>query len=99
MKNILIRRIDYLNFEDGETFRSTRTIRATYSTVAKLSLSLYIYREIDYGDSISISSRNATARILKFRTRNFNLNISKDSSYHNLIDYQFSSNLELVYYA
>jgi hypothetical protein len=38
MKNILTDRIDYLNFEDGETVRSTRAIRATRSTVAK-----YIY--------------------------------------------------------
>jgi hypothetical protein len=40
-----------------------------------------------------------TARILKSCARNFNLNILKDSSYHNLVDYQFSSNLELIYYA
>jgi hypothetical protein len=39
------------------------------------------------------------AQISKSRSRNFNLNITKDSSYHNLVDYQFSSNLELVYYA
>jgi hypothetical protein len=45
MKNILIGRIDYLNFEDGETVRSTQTIRATHSTVAKLSLYIYIKRE------------------------------------------------------
>jgi hypothetical protein len=36
MKNILTGRIDYLNFEDGETVRSTRTIRAMRSSVAKL---------------------------------------------------------------
>jgi hypothetical protein len=40
MKNILTGRIDYLNFKDGETVRSTRTIRTTCSTVAKL---IYIY--------------------------------------------------------
>jgi hypothetical protein len=40
-----------------------------------------------------------TARILKSRAQNFNLNISKYSSYHNFVDYQFSSNLELVYCA
>jgi hypothetical protein len=34
-ENILIGRIDYLNFEDRETVCSTRTIRATRSTVAK----------------------------------------------------------------
>jgi hypothetical protein len=39
------------------------------------------------------------AQILKFHVQNFNLNISKDSSYRNIIDYQFSSNLELVYNA
>jgi predicted solute-binding protein len=39
------------------------------------------------------------AQILKSHARNFNLNISKDSSYYNLVDYQFSSNLKLVYYA
>jgi hypothetical protein len=39
MKNILTGRIDHLNFEDGETVYSTRAIRATRSTVAKL----YIY--------------------------------------------------------
>jgi hypothetical protein len=43
MKNILTGRIDYLNFEDGETFRSTLAIRATRSTVVKLSLSLSLY--------------------------------------------------------
>jgi hypothetical protein len=36
MKNILTGRIDYLNFENGETARSTRVICATSSTVAKL---------------------------------------------------------------
>jgi hypothetical protein len=34
MKNILIGRIDHLNFEDGETVRNIRTIRTTRSTVA-----------------------------------------------------------------
>jgi hypothetical protein len=42
MKNILIGRIDYLNYKDGETVHSIRAIRATRSTVAKISLSLYI---------------------------------------------------------
>jgi hypothetical protein len=41
IKNILIGRIDYLNFEDGETVCSTRAIRVMRSTVAEL----YIYRE------------------------------------------------------
>jgi hypothetical protein len=36
MKNILTGRINYLNFEDGETVCNTRAIRATRSTVAKL---------------------------------------------------------------
>jgi hypothetical protein len=36
MKNILTDRIDYLNFEDGETVRSTHIIR-------NQTLSLYIY--------------------------------------------------------
>jgi hypothetical protein len=36
MKNILTGRIDHLNFEDGETIRNTRVIRATLSNVAKL---------------------------------------------------------------
>jgi hypothetical protein len=39
MKIILTSRIDYLNFEDGETVRNTQTIRATRSTVAYI----YIY--------------------------------------------------------
>jgi hypothetical protein len=38
MKNILTGRIDHLNFEDEETVRSTRVIRTTRSTVAKLLL-------------------------------------------------------------
>jgi hypothetical protein len=38
MKNILTDRIDYLNFEDGETVYSTWVIHTTRSTVAKLSL-------------------------------------------------------------
>jgi hypothetical protein len=38
MKNILTERIDYLNFEDEKTIRSTRVIRSTRRTVAKLSL-------------------------------------------------------------
>jgi hypothetical protein len=37
MKNILTSRIDHLNFEDGKTVCSTRVIRATRSTVAKLN--------------------------------------------------------------
>jgi hypothetical protein len=41
MKNILTGRIDYLNSEDGETIRSTRTILATRSTVAKLFYILF----------------------------------------------------------
>jgi hypothetical protein len=47
MKNILTGQIDYLNFKNKETVRSTQVIRATHNTVAKLSLSLslYIYRE------------------------------------------------------
>jgi hypothetical protein len=36
MKNILTGQIDHLNFEDEETARNTRAIRATRSTVAKL---------------------------------------------------------------
>jgi hypothetical protein len=40
MNNILTGRIDNLNFENGEKIRSTRAIRATRSTVAKL---IYIY--------------------------------------------------------
>jgi hypothetical protein len=43
MKNILIGRINHLNFEDSEMIRSTRVIRATRSTVAKLSLYIYIF--------------------------------------------------------
>jgi hypothetical protein len=43
MKNILINRIDHLNFEHGKTIRSTQIIRATRDTVAKLSLSLSLY--------------------------------------------------------
>jgi hypothetical protein len=44
MKNILTGRIDYLNFEDGETVCSTRVIRATRSTVAKLYLiCIYVF--------------------------------------------------------
>jgi hypothetical protein len=39
MKNILTDRIDHLNFKDGETICSTRVIRVTHNTVAKL----YIY--------------------------------------------------------
>jgi hypothetical protein len=35
---------------------------------------------------------------LKCCAQNFILNISKKISYHNLVDYQFSTNLELVYY-
>jgi hypothetical protein len=42
MKNIMTIQINHLNFEDGETVRSTRVIRATYNTVAKLSIYLYI---------------------------------------------------------
>jgi hypothetical protein len=42
MKNILTGRIDHLNFEYGEMIHSTRVIRVTRSTVAKLSLSIYI---------------------------------------------------------
>jgi hypothetical protein len=38
IKNILIGLIDHLNFEDGETVRSTQTIRAMRSTVLKLFL-------------------------------------------------------------
>jgi hypothetical protein len=41
MKNILTSRIDYLNFEDGETVRSTWVICATRRTVA-----IYIYINI-----------------------------------------------------
>jgi hypothetical protein len=43
MQKIITSRIDHLNFEDGETVRSTRTVRAMRSIVAKHSLSLYIY--------------------------------------------------------
>jgi hypothetical protein len=43
MKNILTGQIDYLNFKDGKTVRNTRVIRATHSTIVKLSLYLYIY--------------------------------------------------------
>jgi hypothetical protein len=46
MKNILTGQIDYLNFEDGETVHSTWTIRATRSTIAKLSLYIYCLIEI-----------------------------------------------------
>jgi hypothetical protein len=48
MKNILTGRIDYLNFKDGETVRSTRVIRATRSIVAKL-IYIYIYLFIFLG--------------------------------------------------
>jgi hypothetical protein len=44
MKNILTGRIDYLNFEDGKTVRSTHVIRATRNTVAKLSIYIYALR-------------------------------------------------------
>jgi hypothetical protein len=52
MKNILTGRIGYLNFENGETVRSTRVIRATRSTLAKLSLSLYIYIQNSESDDL-----------------------------------------------
>jgi hypothetical protein len=42
MKNILTGWINHLKFEDGETVRSTRTIRAMHSTIAKLSLYIYL---------------------------------------------------------
>jgi hypothetical protein len=57
MKNILTSRIDYLNFEDGETVRSIRTIRATRSTVAKLS----IY--IESKDTVSLAFVSLTQKL------------------------------------
>jgi hypothetical protein len=42
MKNILIGQIDYLNFKDRETIRSTRIICATRNTIDKLSLYIYM---------------------------------------------------------
>jgi hypothetical protein len=34
MQNIIFGRIDYLNFEEGETIRNTYMIRTTRTTVA-----------------------------------------------------------------
>jgi hypothetical protein len=54
MKNILTGRIDHLNFEEKETVRSTQAIRITRSTIAKLSLSLYIFFSIS--DSFDLTA-------------------------------------------
>jgi hypothetical protein len=48
MRNILIGRIDHLNFKDGETVCSTRTIRATHSTIIKLYIYIYIRTALIY---------------------------------------------------
>jgi hypothetical protein len=66
MKNILTGRIDHLNFVDGETIRSTRAIRATRSTVAKLSL--YIYIELGYGALQSTRVLCALHFIINFKS-------------------------------
>jgi hypothetical protein len=43
MKNILSGRINHLKFKDEETVRSTHIICATHSTIASLSLYIYIH--------------------------------------------------------
>jgi hypothetical protein len=46
-----------------------------------------------------ICATRSTVAKLYIYIESFNLNMSKDSSYYNIVDYQFSSYLKLVYYA